>query len=687
MKFRLTKLQLLASFLLILPPMKILAETLEPIIVEDEVIINPNISEPEVYSRSTETSADGGEYLRQINGVNTGRFGGRGLELTIRGQSQTRLNVLLDGAYVHGGCPNRMDPPASWAALETYEKVKVIKGVQTLLYGGGGSGGTVLFERDSRALAKNTGIHGRISILANSNGPQSALADVMASSNKGYVRFLGEVKDNDNYEDGDGREIRSGFEHKQGGIILGYTPTTDKLFEMTIERNEFSDALYPGAGMDSPTEDGTFYKMRYLDKPQAKWLDDIKIELYKADIVHVMDNFSLRTPNPMMLRLTDTTSDTTGGRIVLGSSFANTNIKYGIDFQKNERDAVLYNTNASPRSALFNMWPDVTIKQLGFFTEATSSLGNKQQITYGVRIDKVSALADKADVQVNSAVGPSKPNVAYNNYYGTSAEDKDETNVGAILRYKKSLNNNLEFFTGVSRSVRTADATERYINKWNASPGQRWIGNPQIEPEKHHQLDVGLAKKTDRFSLSANMFYDKVSDYILRDVAREPQYAAGLAGANIYRNIDARLWGVEVQGIWKITNKFDITAELSYVNATNTSDGDRPIAQTPPLSGKVQIDYKNGAWSLGGRTRFADNQSRVDTVSPSLEIGKTGGWAVVDLYGSYNINKTFSLKYGVDNLLDHTYAEHASRSDLFALTPTKVNEPGRSVWLKLTTSF
>jgi iron complex outermembrane receptor protein len=113
-------------------------------VFEDRIAINPNFAMPDEYNQVSPTSADGGEFLRQINGVSGSRFGGRGIDPIIRGQSQTRLNVLLDGAYIHGGCPNRMDPPTSWAALETYEEVIVIKGVQTLQYGGGGSGGTVL---------------------------------------------------------------------------------------------------------------------------------------------------------------------------------------------------------------------------------------------------------------------------------------------------------------------------------------------------------------------------------------------------------------------------------------------------------------------------------------------------------------------------------------------------------------
>ena len=48
------------------------------------------------------------DLLRDIPGVSGSRMGGHGTDPSIRGLSQTRLNILLDGAYVHGGCPNRI---------------------------------------------------------------------------------------------------------------------------------------------------------------------------------------------------------------------------------------------------------------------------------------------------------------------------------------------------------------------------------------------------------------------------------------------------------------------------------------------------------------------------------------------------------------------------------------------------
>ncbi len=672
------------------------ADTLDPVIVKDTVIINPNASEPEFYNRSRGVSADGGDFLGQISGVSTSRFGGRGLEPVVRGQSQNRLNILLDGAYVHGGCPNRMDPPASWAALETYEEVTVFKGVQSLLYGGGGSGGTVLFERDSRGLAEEKGLHGRVGLSASDNNTPSDLsADIMSAGDKGYIRGIGEIKTVDNYEDGDGREVRSSFDHKQAGVILGLTPTEDRLFEMSLERNDFEDALYPGAGMDSPEEQGNIYRMRYEDKPTAAWLNSVETEIYLSDVDHLMNNFSLRTPpkypaaspkaGAEMKRETPTTSKTSGGRLILESGLGKTQWNYGIDLQRNERDAAFNNLDSGVAKSISLMWPDASIEQKGLFAEATTVLDKGQRLKYGLRVDWVDSSADKVNIKPDA--GPKTPNEIYQMYYGVTAEDQDETNLGALLRYEQDLSSGLTLFTGLSRSVRVADATERYMNKWAPDAKKRWVGNPGIEPEQHHQLDVGLSREKGEFRWSSVLFYDDVSDYILRDNARGQTGIQLSDNADIYRNVDAELMGAELEGQWPLDTALDFSASLAYVHADNTSD-DRPIAQTPPVNGKLQLDYEQEKWGVGSRLRFAGNQDRIDTLRlKKQEVGETPGYGVLDVYGNYNINKTFSLRLGVDNITDKTYAEHINRANLLDVESVRVNEPGRAVWAKISADF
>jgi iron complex outermembrane receptor protein len=295
----------------------------------------------------------------------------------------------------------------------------------------------------------------------------------------------------------------------------------------------------------------------------------------------------------------------------------------------------------------------------------------------------VNSLAGKTNAKPDS--GPKTPNEIYQMYYGVTAEDKDETNLGALLRYEKDLNNDLTLFTGLSRSVRVADATERYMNKWSPMANKRWVGNPGIESERHHQLDVGLSREKGKARWSGVLFYDDVSDYILRDTARGQAGIQQSDNADIYRNVDAELMGAELEGQWSLNMALDFSASLAYVHADNTRD-DRPIAQIPPINGKVQLDYEKAHWGIGSRIRFAGRQDRIDNLSKQ-EAGETSGYGVLDVYGHYSINETFNLRVGIDNLADKTYAEHVNRDNLLDLESIKVNEPGRAIWAKIGIDF
>ncbi|MBE9562831.1 MAG: TonB-dependent receptor, partial [Proteobacteria bacterium] len=295
----------------------------------------------------------------------------------------------------------------------------------------------VLFERDSRGLAEEEGTHGRVSFSASSNSTKGdVLADGMfAVEEKGYLRLITEIKTMDDYEDGDGRTVRSSFEHKQGGIILGFTPTEDRLFELSLERNEFSDALYPGAGMDSPEESGDIIRLKFEDKPNLSWLSSVKIETYLSDVDHVMNNFSLRNPPKYMMgpaagqdmtRETVTESTTVGGRIQLTSNIGTMQWHYGIDIQNNQRDASLNNMDSGNAKAISLMWPDANINQTGMFAEAEQKISKKERLKYGLRLDFVTASADKANIK--PIAGPKTASQVYEMYYGSQETDQDETN-------------------------------------------------------------------------------------------------------------------------------------------------------------------------------------------------------------------------------------------------------------------
>jgi iron complex outermembrane receptor protein len=624
------------------------------------------------------------DILRDIPGVSGSRMGGHGTDPSIRGLSQTRLNVLLDGAYVHGGCPNRMDPPTAYAPAASYEEVTVIKGVQTLEYGGGGPGGTILFERVTPRFGEDETLRGRLGGGYRGNGETwSAHGDVATGSEALFARVLGGYTDADSYEDGDGEEVRSAYTERSGTAILGYTPSTGTRLEFSAERISTRDLLFAGAGMDSPESDSDTYRLKFSTEESLRGVAALRAELYRSEVDHVMDNYTLREPaNPMMLMRAPSSSDTTGGRLVGEVDSRYGRWKIGVDLQDNERDAVRVNDfNDTLNSVL---WPGVSIEQRGIFGELTHPLDPRNRLVAGLRYDRVTSDASRADE--NPPGMPLSPNELYAIYYGGAQADKrTEDNWGGLLRYEHDLADRpVTLFAGFSRSMRTADATERFIASNSATPDGRWVGNPLLDPERHHQFEVGAVASTGAWDLSGSIFYNDVADYILRD-----RFRVDGNNATVYRNVDATLFGGELTAGYRWNARWRGELGLAYVHAQNDTD-DLPIAQTPPLEGVMRLDYTATNWSAGARVRGAATQTRVDDdplVGSGLDVGETSGWAVLDLYGRYELSDAVAVDLGVDNVFDHAYAQHLNRSSSFDPTQVQVNEPGLSAWVQLDARF
>ena len=93
---------------------------------------------------------------------------------------------------------------------------------------------------------------------------------------------------------------------------------------------------------------------------------------------------------------------------------------------------------------------------------------------------------------------------------------------------------------------------------------------------------------------------------------------------------------------------------------------------------------------VGVRMRAAFRQPRADVetnFNSGLDVGKTGGYAVFDLYSEVMALEPVSISFGVTNLFDQTYANHLSRSSSFDPEVVQVNEPGRSFFLRASATF
>jgi iron complex outermembrane receptor protein len=637
-------------------------------------------------------AADAGEALMSVPGVSVGRMGGHGLEPFIRGQSQTRITIVDDGAVIHGGCPNRMDPPTAYMNMDSIDALEVDKGYATVRNGPGGPGGTVRSTRDVPVFAPDKPYAGSVSTGLDSNAwAKTADGSVRAGTEWGYVRADAHYADANSYVDGDGDTVRSAYSAHGARTEVGLTPTPDDTLRIGFQYDRIEDALFAGAGMDSPLSETAVGRLSYDHRTEPGGvIEGVKASFYGGAVDHVMDNYSLRTRTGNVMQV-DSDSNTFGGAFSVDGDWDATAFTVGADLQVNNRDAVRYmgarsQIGDSSRIQSYS-WPDITIAQVGLYAEADHPLAADRTLRVGLRFDRVDVSSAKAD---RVAIAPAQSaNTLYANYYGVRAEDRAENNVGGVVRYEAAIRQGLRVSAGLSRSVRTADATERGLAQNNNTASNRWVGNPGIEPEKHHQADVGATAAFSTWSAEGSIYYDRVSDFILRDRARGQDGILLNDNATIYRNVDATLAGFEASGRYRPAPNWVLSAQMAYTYGENEEDG-RPLAQIPPFEYGIGAEYRrNGAFMAGVRVRGALQQDRADigAQSSGLDTAKTGRYTVVDLYGDVLALDPVTVSMGVTNLFDAAYANHLSRANAFDPVVEQVNEPGRTIFLRVHADF
>lgn len=637
--------------------------------------------------RRTRPFGDGGEALTGTPGVSGGRMGGHGFEPVVRGLGATSLNVRLAGAAIHGGCPNRMDPQSSFAVPGSYDEIVVIRGVQTLRYGPGGSAGSVLYERTAPPFGAESGWRAALEAAFGSvlNGPEAAL-DLAVGRDDLWLRVLAGRRAQRDYRDGDGNPVRSAFTSHSAGLVGAWRPTGHSHLEASLETVRTDDALFAGAGMDAPEDAADVARLGFEARLGGARQVGLEALVYGDRVDHLMDNYSLRPLTAAMALRVPASSDSVGGRLRLDlEPGPGWQLVGGLDVDRNRRDATRF---AGPSAAAVTlvqsvMWPDVTVAVAGAFVEGARAVGGRSRVRFGLRFDRFSARAEGADRPTMGGNGPT-PRQLWRATYGAAADDWRASAVGGLVRWEWR-GDALDLFTGLSRSVRVPDATERFLAANSADPMMRWVGNPQLAAARHHQLDLGLVWHGAAGRLAVTAFGDAVDDFVLRDRARGQDGIVVADLRSVYRNVDARRIGAELDGSAALGHGVTLSAVASWVRADNRDDH-RPLAQTPPLEGSLGAAWAGRLVTLAADLRWAAEQSRVDDdprTGSGLDAGPTPGWTAFDLSAGLELGAGLALTIGVDNVLAATYARHLNRGSLFDPVPVQVNEPGRTTWLRL----
>ncbi|MDC0985651.1 TonB-dependent receptor [Gammaproteobacteria bacterium] len=646
------------------------AEDLTDIQISSPVMDKATISNEAIEEIDTRNAVDGGDLLKNINGVNTIRRGGHGLEAVIRGQNDQRLNTFLDGAMVYGACSAKMDPASTYANVNNYDSVTVIKGTQSVLFGAGGPGGIVSFKRVTNPVTNPEFRFGQ-NFNTNAGAYTTSGNIVFPLSSKSYLRLNGSSTNAGNYETGSGIKPLTEYVTTDYTIILGTMLTDGSKLEVNYSNNRQDQVGYPGLMMDIAYSYTDMYTLKYHRVTSIGIFSKMNVELFNTDIDHLMDNTTLRGTTGNGSMFTPSSSDTYGGRII--GTIGN-DIRAGIDYEHNTKNAEQNMTMMGSNVFMMHLWPDVETEKLGLFFE--KDMGN---VSYGLRYDQVELEPHKQTVDNGMMATQISPNALYTSVYdGTvTASKKDFDNISGFIRMNKELSHG-DSYVSFSVNERAPDTTELFNAKNSSTNMMKHVGNPNLSSERHMTLEAGYEGMFMGNHIIGSIYYNDVDDYVT--TYRQNDNAMM---ARLYKNVDATLYGYELTA-HRIIAGIDTTLNLNYTRGEDDTQN-RALPQIMPLAGDLTFELKSAKTNYGLRINFADTQDSFD--SKVLDIGETAGYTVYDIFAGFEPTPNLRFTVGMSNITDKRYATHLNTTNTLDASADRTDEPGRSLFGSINYEF
>lgn len=593
--------------------------------------------------------------------------GPRGIsqEPNIRGFQDEQVVIRLDGVRQNFSLAHRgrffIDPDA-------VERIEVLRGGASALYGSGAMGGVVSLETKRAADLLNPGqsIGGRLKTGYSSNGG-GIFGSGTAYGQLGDVDMLGFIswrEMTEDLQDGSGADIRaSELDVRNGLATVGFEPSE-------ALRIEIGGTYYEDEGLTPPNANAAASATTEVDRdirvasgrigveyaPVGSDLINLKGDVYLSDIALEED------------RLADGRFDTSDFQTI-GLDIANSSkfqigapvvLTYGVEAYQDSQEGA---RNGGDRE----QFPDASLTFLAGFAQAEVALTKQLTLTPGLRFDHFSLEPE-----------------------GEGLEDRSEGQFSPRLALSFKATDNLTLWASASQSFRAPSLTELYndgvhfaMDGFPLDPTDpaapiftgvnNFVPNPDLKPEKANQLDVGARYRFRNFAgqgnvlrFSANGYYADVDDYI-DQVATfidpdtfvfDPVSGQSfLSGTTTTRNVDAKLWGFE--------GEVEFDAQEWFVEAGVTlprGEGD---------DGEVLDSIPQDRLTLSGG--FRPFEEVEVGARGTFRAGRSGnentpGSSVFDVYVSYEPLDNLRLQAGVDNVLDRDYRIHANA----------LSQPGRT---------
>ncbi|KMV01014.1 TonB-dependent copper receptor [Acinetobacter schindleri] len=606
-------------------------------------------------------ATDGADYLQSIVGFSSVNSGaGTNGDVTFRGMFGSRIKILTDGTENLGACPSRMDSPTSYISPESYDRISVIKGPQTVQYANTGSAATVIFERTPEQFGEDQHYRGQASVLMGSFGRFDHNVEVAAGDEQKYIRLNTNRSVANSYQDGNGNTVPSDWERWNADLALGWTPDENTWVELTGGKAD-GEAVYAGRMMDGSKFARESLGLRVEKRNISDVIQKVEGQINYNYNDHVMDNYSLRA-KPMMEMATNVARKTLNARVAMTSEWDKVKLISGLDTQNNEH-SIRKTTDGVSYQNLPRM-TDMEFQSIGAFGELTYDLGNDNQFVTGLRLDQV----DVDAVQSNQSRQQLLPSgfLRFENIHPEHEDGKTYIGLGYV---------------------------ERMPDYWELFSPKSGNGNANtfknIDTEKTLQLDVGYQHSHGKFNSWASAYAGLINDYVL--TTYRPTGMMGRLEAHS-RNVDATIAGAEAGIGYQLTDAIQADVSAMYAWGENTTNN-TPLPQIAPLEARVNLRYIQDKYNVGLLWRVVDSQNRISKNEGNIvgyDLQPSAGFSTLSLNGTYNLAEDIDLSVGIDNVLDKTYTEHLNKmgnAGVGLAANEQFNNMGRNYWARISMRF
>ncbi|MFM9904631.1 MAG: TonB-dependent receptor [Pyrinomonadaceae bacterium] len=572
-------------------------------------------------SQITERAAVGlGDVLNNEAGVSKRSSGPGNSRPVIRGFDGDRVLVSNDGVRVGSLASQSGDhsEPVDTLALE---KIEVVKGPATLLYGSNAIGGVVnaISGHDEGA---HPGVRGYFSGIGGTNNSQGAANGGIEYGVKNWMVWAnaGNQRTGDYSAGGNFGKVRNTFtQNTTGAIGLGY-----------FAKKAFFNANY------------SYYQSRYgipldFNDPMAEFRS---LRVWRGDLKF---NFGYNDPDWLIssIKLTVDLSNYRHQELadgVVGTTFRNKVSSFRGIFEQKKKGRLSGRFGLEGYGRTFStfgteMLVDGPVKQNAVSVFGLEEL-NFERVTvqFGGRVE-------------NNSYNPINPRLLDRKFTGFSGAAGAKFDL-----WKDGL-----FVINYSHGYRAAALEELYNNGPHDGSLSFEIGNQNLKPEVSDGIDVSLRHQNSRFKAEANFYYYAFKNFVFLAPTNTFDPGSGLEIAN-YLQGDSRFTGTELS-LDVTANKFvNILTGFDYVNA-QLKDG-RPLPRIAPLRGHIGLDlhYQN----LSVRPEFVavGRQDRIFTNETP-----TAGYGTVNVAASFIIPTRHTaniFSVNVFNLNNKLFYNHIS---------------------------